>query len=84
MKQDTIQINAPEFDPDIDRPNSLRACNNTIVVSVQEQLALPEPDVSDATDFQEENIYRDSPNPTYDNLEESHRYDSFSSTFKII
>ena len=76
-QQDTIQINAPDFDPDIDRPNSPRAHNNTAVVSVQEQLASPEPEVSDATDFQEENTYKDLPNPTYNNSQESHGYDNF-------
>ena len=59
MKQDTVQINAQEFDPDIDEPNSPRAHNNTVVVSIQEQLASPKPDISDATDFQEENTHRD-------------------------
>ena len=77
MEQDTIQINAFEFDPDIDRPNSLRAHNNTAVVSVQQQLASPKPDISDATDFQEENTHRDPPNTTNNNLEESHGYDNF-------
>ena len=52
-EQDTIQINAPDFDPDIDGPNPPRICNNTAVVSVQEHLTSPEPEVSDATDFQE-------------------------------
>ena len=47
-------------------------------MSVQEQLASPEPDVSDAADFQEENTNRDLPDPTYNNLEESHGYDNFS------
>ena len=74
---DTFQINDPEFDPDIDRPNSPRAHHKTAVVSVQEQLASPKPDVSDATDFQEENTHRDSPDPTYNNSEESHEYDNF-------
>ena len=41
MEQDTIQINAPEFDLDIDRPDLPRACNSTAVVSVQEQLTSP-------------------------------------------
>ena len=56
-EQDTIQINALEFNLDIDRPNSPRA-HNTAVISVQEQLASHEPDISDATDFQEENTQR--------------------------
>ena len=34
-EQNTIQINALDFDPDIDRPNPPRTHNNTVVVSVQ-------------------------------------------------
>ena len=34
MEQDTLQINAPDFDLDIDGSNILRAHNNTVVVSV--------------------------------------------------
>ena len=75
MEQDTIQINAPEFGLDIDGPNSSSAHNNTAVVSVQD-LACPEPDISDAADFQEENTHRDLPKTKYNNLEESHGYDS--------
>ena len=41
-EQDTIQINALDFDPDIDGPNSPRTHNNTAVVSVQEHLTSPE------------------------------------------
>ena len=37
-EQDTVQINAPDFDPDIDGLNIPRAHNNTVVVSVQEWL----------------------------------------------
>ena len=54
MEQDTIQINAPDFDLDIDGPNPPRTHNNTAVVSVQEHLTTPEPKVSDAANFQEE------------------------------
>ena len=50
-EQDTIQINAPDFDPDIDGPNPPRTHNNTVVVSVQEHLTSPEPEVSDAHKF---------------------------------
>ena len=76
-EQDTIQINAPEIDLDIDGPNSSRACNNTVMVSIQEWLNSPKSEISDATNFQEENTHRDSPNATYNNLEESHGYDNF-------
>ena len=52
MEQDTVQINAPDFDLDVDGPNPPRAHNNTAVVSVQEYLTSPESEASDATDFQ--------------------------------
>ena len=77
MKQDTIQINALDFDLDIDRPNPPRTCNNTVVVPVQQHLTSPEPEVSDATNFQEDDTDRDPPNATYNNSEESHGYDDF-------
>ena len=76
-EQDTIQINTPDFNLDIDRPNIPRVHNNTAVVSVQEQMTSPEPELSDATDFQEETTDRDPPDTTYNNLEESHGYDNF-------
>ena len=75
--QDTIQINALDFDLDIDRPNLPRAHNNIAIVSVQEQLNSPEPEISYATNFQEETTDRDPPDTTYNNLEESHGYDNF-------
>ena len=54
MEQDTIQINAPDFDPDIDRPNPPRTRNNTVVASVQQHLISPEPEVSDTANFQKD------------------------------
>ena len=77
MEQDTIQINAPDFDLDIDRPNPPRTHNNTAVVSVQQHSTSPEPEVSDATNFQEEDTDRDPSDATYNNSEESHGYDDF-------
>ena len=76
-EQDTIQINSPDFNPDIDGPNPPRAHNNMAVVSVQEQLASPVPEISDATDFQEENTHKDPPNAMHNNSEESYGYDNF-------
>ena len=76
-EQDAIQIDALDFDPDIDGPNIPGAHNNTAVVSVSEWLTSPEPELSDATNFQEEITDRDPPNTTTNNLEESHGYDNF-------
>ena len=76
-EQDTVQINALDFDLDIDGPNPPRTHNNTVVVSVQEHLTSSEPEISDATNFQEEDTDRGSPDMIYDNSEESHGYADF-------
>ena len=75
-EQDTIQINALDFDLDIDRPNPPRTHNNTVVVSVQEHLNSPEPEVLDAMNFQED-TNGDPLDIIYNNSEESHGYDDF-------
>ena len=49
-----------------------------MVVSVQEWLTSPEPELADATNFQAEIPDRDPLNTTYTNLEESHGHDNFS------
>ena len=36
MEQDTVQIDTPDFDPNIDGPDLQRVHHNTVVVSVQE------------------------------------------------
>ena len=48
-----------------------------MVVSVQEHLTSPELEVSDATNFQEEDTDGDPPDSRYNNFEESHGYDDF-------
>ena len=73
----TIQINALDFDPDIDGPNPPRTHNSTAVVSVQEHLTSPEPEVSDAANFQEEDTDRDPLNAANNNSEVFHGYDNF-------
>ena len=78
MEQDTIQTNVPDFYLDIDGPSIPRAHNNTAVVSAQVWLISPEPQLSDATNFQEETTDRDPPNTTSSNSEESHGHDNFS------
>ena len=79
MKQDTVQINSPHFDPDTDEPNPPRIHNKTVVVSVQEHLTPSEPEVLDAAEFQaEEDTAEESSDFIYNNSEESHGYDNFS------
>ena len=43
--QDTVQINALDFDLDIDGPNPPRTHNNMAVVTVQEHFTPLEPEV---------------------------------------
>ena len=79
MEQDTVQINALDFDPDIDGPHPPRSCTNTVVVSVQEHFTTSEPEVLDAAESQaEDNTARESSDFIYNNSEESHGYDDFS------
>ena len=78
-EQDTVQVNALDFDPDIDEPHSTRSHINTAVVSVQEHFTPSEPEVSDASASQAEvNTAGESSPFSYNNSEESHGYDDFS------
>ena len=78
MEQDTVQINALDFDPDIDGPHHPRSHTNTAVVSVQEHFTPSEPEVVDATESQaEDNTAGESSDFIYNNSEESHGYEDF-------
>ena len=78
MEQDTVQINAPDFDVYIDGPNPPRIHNNTVVVSVQEHLTTSEPEVLDATEFQAEDDTAGESSEFMYNSKESHGYEDFS------
>ena len=79
MEQDTVQINALDFDPDIDGPHPPRSHTNTAVVSVQEHFTPSEPEVVDATESQaEDDTAGESSDFIYKNSEESHGYEDFS------
>ena len=73
MEQDTMLIDAPDFDPDIDEPNPQRVNHNTAVVSVQELFTSPEPESINATSTQEEAADSDQFNTGRSNLEDIHR-----------
>ena len=73
MEQNMVQIDAPDFDPDIDKPNPQRAHNNTVVVSGQELFTSPEPEFIDATNTQEEASDSDQFNTGHLILKDSHR-----------
>ena len=48
MEQDTTQIDAPDFDPDIDGPDTQSVHHTTAVVSVHELFTSQEPESADA------------------------------------
>ena len=80
MDQDRVQINAPDYDPDIDGPQHPRRHTNTAVVSVQNHFTLSESEILDVTESQaEDHTAEQSPDPTYHNSEESHGYEDFPS-----
>ena len=58
-EQNTVQIDAPDFDPDIDRLDTQWAHHTTAVVSVHELFTSPEPESIDASSRQEETTNRD-------------------------
>ena len=45
MEQDDVQLNAPDFDPDIDGPDTQWVHNTTPVISVHELFTSPDPDL---------------------------------------
>ena len=80
MDQDRVQINAPDYDPDIDGPHHPRQHANTAVVSVQDHFTLSESEILDAAKSQaEDHTAEESPNPKYHNSEECHGYEDFPS-----
>ena len=78
MEQDTVQIDTPDFDPDIDRPDPQRVHYNTAVISVQELFTSPKPESIYATNTQEEAADSNQSNTGHSNLEDSHRPDNSS------
>ena len=76
-EQDTGQLNAQEFDLDIDGLAAPRHhSNNTAVVSIQDLLHSPQPEVANATPSQEENPNRDQRNTEHFHPKESYGPDN--------
>ena len=73
MEQDTVQIDAPDFDPDIDGPDTQWVHHTSAVVSVYELFTSPEPKSGDATNTQEETADRDQLDTRHSNSEDPHK-----------
>ena len=80
MDHDRVQLNAPDYDPDIDGPQPLKRHVNTAVVSVQNHFIPSESEILDVTESQaEDHSAEESPNPIHHNSEVSHGYEDFHS-----
>ena len=78
MEQDRVQINTPDYDPDIDGLQHPSSHTNTAVVSVQEHFTPSESGILDATESQtEDNTAEESSDFIHHNSEESHGYEDF-------
>ena len=73
MEQDNIQIDAPDFDPDIDGPDTQWVHHTTVVVSVHELLTSPDPESVDASNTQEEVADRDQFDTRHSTAEDPNR-----------
>ena len=83
-EQDTVQIEAPDFDLNIDGPDPQRAHHNTVVVSVQELFTSPEPESINSTSTQEEAADSDQLNTGHSNSEDPHRLGNSPNKFQTI
>ena len=72
-EQDDVQIDAPDFDPDIDGPDTQQAHHTTVVVSVHELLTSPDPETVDASNTQEEIADRDQFDTRHSTAEDPNR-----------
>ena len=80
---DRVQLNAPDYDPDIDGPQPPRRHVNTAVVSVQDHFTPSESEILDVAESQaEDHSTEESPDPTHHNSEVSHGYEDFPSDFQ--
>ena len=77
-EQDTVQIDALDFDPDINGPDTQQAHYTTAVVSVHELFTSPEQESIDASNTQEETTDREQLDTRHYSSEDSHRPCNFS------
>ena len=77
-EQDTLQIDAPDFDPDINGSDTQWAHCTTAVVSVHELFTSPESESINASNTQEETTGRDQIYTRHSNSEDFHRPSNLS------
>ena len=70
MEQDIVQIDSPDFDPDINGPDTQWVHHTTAVVSVHELFTSPEPESVNASNTQEETTDRNQFDTRHSNSED--------------
>ena len=84
INHDRVQLNAPDYNLDIDGPQPPRRHGNTTVVSVQDHFTQSESEILDVTESQaEHHTTQESADPINHNYEESHGYEDFPSDIQI-
>ena len=73
MEQDEVQIDAPDFDPDIDRQDIQWMHHTTAVVSVHELLTSPDSEFINASNPEEETADRDKLDTRHPFSEDTHQ-----------
>ena len=80
MDHDRVQLNALDYDPDIDSPQLPTRHVNTAVVSVQDHLTPSDSEILDVAESEAENhSTEESSDPIYNNSEVSHRNEDIPS-----
>ena len=72
-EQDTVQIDAPDFDPDINGPDTQWVHHTAAIVSVHELFTSTEPESLDASNTQDKTADRDQLDTKHSSSEDSHR-----------
>ena len=84
MDHNRVQLNTPDYDPDIDGPQTPRRHVNTTAVSVQDHFTPSESEILDVAESQAEDYSaEESTNPIHHNSEVSHGYEDFPSDIQI-
>ena len=80
MDHNRVQLNTPDYDPDIDGPQLPRSHVNTAVVSVQDHFTLSDSEILDVTESQaEDHSTEESSDPIDNHSEVFHGYEDHPS-----
>ena len=82
-EQDTVQIDAPDFDPDINGPDTQWVHHTAAIVSVHELFTSTEPESLDASNTLDKTADRDQLDTKHSSSEDSHRPCNFPKQISV-